>query len=86
MPVDGRGYKDGFHILIPEIQCIKGLKQWIVGQLRNEELLARIFRGAESINQYVEAVDMGSVRNPVYFWVGLFADQGACMASSASET
>lgn len=61
-------FKDGWHILIPEIQTIKGYKQWLVTQLSNEERLKKVFRGAQSNYEYARACDMGSVRNPVYYY------------------
>lgn len=78
-------YKDGWHILIPEIQCIKGLKQYLIGQLRNEELLKRVFRGAESTQAYVDAVDMGSIRNPIYFYGSSKQGRPAYVLTNAYE-
>lgn len=78
-------YKDGWHILIPEIQCIKGLKQYLIGQLRNEELLKRVFRGAESTQAYVDSVDMGSIRNPIYYYGSSKQGRPAYVLTNAYE-
>ena len=62
-------YKDGFHILIPQIQVTKGFKKYLLQELNAKGIIKAIFK---DISQNVQApedmLDKASASNPVHFY------------------
>lgn len=63
-------YKDGFHLLIPELQVIKGYKKFLLSELKERKTLQSMFRGVPSLESDPpdKALDMMSASVPVYFF------------------
>lgn len=60
-------YKDGFHILIPEIMVSKGLKRFLQQELVNKNVLKMVFKDIDHIGEPEEMLDMMSCSVPVQF-------------------
>jgi phage/plasmid-associated DNA primase len=58
-----KGYKDGFHILCPEVQVTKAYKKWLLGRIKDD--VEDAFYGKNLINP--DVLDMMSASVPVYF-------------------
>ncbi len=63
-------YKDGFHILIPEIQVIKGLKKYLCQELAARGCLKNAFKDIDHIDSPEKMLDKMSPSVPVYFLGG----------------
>lgn len=61
-------YKDGFHILIPEIQISKGLKRHINQELISRGIIKNVFKDIDHIDSADKMLDMMSASNPVHFF------------------
>lgn len=61
-------YKDGFHILIPEIQTTKALKRYLLNELVDRGEITAIFGNIKHIEPANKMVDKLSASNPVYFF------------------
>ena len=59
-------FKDGFHILIPEIQVIKGFKRFLLNELKPR--MQKIFSDIDHVVPAEEMLDMCSAANPVFFY------------------
>ncbi|QYB17503.1 putative helicase [Pacmanvirus S19] len=60
-------YKDGFHILIPEIQVTKGLKRHLLQELISRGIMKSVFRDIDHIDDPAKMLDKMSASNPVHF-------------------
>lgn len=60
-------YKDGFHLLIPEIQVTNGLKRYLIQEMTNKNILKSIFRSVNLCGDPAEALDAMSCSVPVQF-------------------
>ena len=60
-------YKDGWHILIPEIQTTKGLKRHLMQELINRDIIKKVFKDIDHINDAADMLDKMSASAPVYF-------------------
>lgn len=60
-------YKDGFHILIPEIQVSKGLKRHLSQELINRGIIKNVFKDIDHIDDPGKMLDKMSASNPVHF-------------------
>ncbi len=66
--VDAPGrYKDGFHMLIPEIMVSKGLKKHIIEQIIAKNILTTTFRGSKLHGGPNDTLDKMSSSVPVQF-------------------
>ncbi len=60
-------YKDGFHILIPEIQVIKGFKRYLMSELVSRGILNAIFKDIDNMEPAEKMLDRNSAHVPVQF-------------------
>lgn len=60
-------YKDGFHILIPEVQISKGLKRHFLQELINRGIIKSVFKDVDYIGE-TSLLDKMSATNPVHFF------------------
>jgi phage/plasmid-associated DNA primase len=67
LPNEPTVYKDGFHILIPEIQVTKGLKRHLSQELINRGLMKTIFKDIDHMEDPDKMLDKMSSSNPVHF-------------------
>lgn len=65
-PTAAAVYKDGLHILIPEIWVSKGFKRYLVDKLSKQ--VVNIFRGEPIVGDPSKIVDKGSYFVPVHFF------------------
>jgi phage/plasmid-associated DNA primase len=65
---DGSLYKDGFHILIPEIQVIKGLKKFLLQELVARGMVKTTFKDIDHIEDPDKMLDKACASNPVHFF------------------
>lgn len=79
-------YKDGFHILIPEIQVIKGFKIYLLNQIQSRGILNRIFNDIVNDEEPNKMLDMGSTRNPVHFFGHSKLKKPAYLLTNAYES
>lgn len=67
----GNCYKDGFHILFPEIQVSRPVKKYLIKQFKNtaifEDVIEEIEGAAELIHNPAECLDPASSSVPVLF-------------------
>jgi len=61
-------YKDGFHILIPELQVVKGLKRYINQELLSRGVMKNVFNDIDHIDSPEKMLDTMSASNPVHFF------------------
>ena len=61
-------YKDGFHILVPEIQICKGVKRYLLDQLISRGIIKDVFEDIPHINGPESMLDTMSASNPVHFF------------------
>jgi phage/plasmid-associated DNA primase len=61
-------YKDGFHILIPEIQVTKGLKRYIIQELNARNIIKNTFKDIPHNGPPEDMLDKASANNPVHFF------------------
>ncbi len=61
-------YKDGFHMLIPELQVTKGYKRYLNQELLNRNSMPTIFRDIDHIEGADKMLDKMSASNPVHFF------------------
>lgn len=61
-------YKDGIHILIPEIMVTREYKRYLLGELRKKKILSKVFNSIENIVPAEEMLDMASAYVPVMFF------------------
>lgn len=61
-------YKDGFHVLIPEIQVTKGYKKYLLAEMCARKLITYVFRGVEHLEEAEKMLDKLSASNPVHFF------------------
>jgi len=59
-------YKDGFHILIPEIQVTKELKRHFIDYLIKQHVFERAFASIDGIGDANKMIDMNSAHVPVH--------------------
>ncbi len=69
VPVEGKPglYKDGFHLLLPEIQVLKGFKKYLIQELLNKRVMENVFSNIPHINGAAEMLDKASTSVPVHF-------------------
>lgn len=60
-------YKDGFHILIPEIQVTKGFKKYLSQELISRNIIKNIFKDIDHIDGAEKMLDQMSASVPVQF-------------------
>jgi phage/plasmid-associated DNA primase len=64
-------YKDGFHLLIPELQVTRGYKKYLLKLMQDKRTMASFFRGVDDgVEPPEKALDMMSASVPVYFFGG----------------
>ena len=63
----GNCFKDGFHILIPEIQVMKVFKRYMIDTLK-KSAMDSIFKRLPIMGEPGDVLDIGSARNPVLFY------------------
>jgi phage/plasmid-associated DNA primase len=66
--LNGDVYKDGFHILIPEIQIVKGLKRHLLNELITRGVIKTTFKDIEHMEDADKMLDKLSASNPVHFF------------------
>lgn len=64
----GNHYKDGFHILIPELQMDKGFKKYLLDELINRSIIKNVFKDIDHIESAEKMLDKASATNPVHFF------------------
>lgn len=67
-PTDPPIYKDGFHILIPEIQVTKGVKRYLLDEMNRLGVVNAAFRDLDHIEDASKMLDMMSASVPVHFF------------------
>lgn len=60
-------YKDGFHILIPELWTTKGFKRYLSQELCSRGIIKNIFKDIDHIEAPEKMLDKMSSSNPVHF-------------------
>ncbi len=65
---EGTWYKDGFHILIPELQITKGAKRFLLKEILSRNILKLSFRDIDGPFPPDKMLDNGSACNPVHFF------------------
>lgn len=60
-------YKDGWHILIPEIQVSRGFKKFLSQELVSRDIIKDIFEDIDHIDDPSKMLDKMSACNPVHF-------------------
>jgi len=66
----GAVYKDGFHLLIPEIQITKGLKKHLINEMISRGLIKTVFKDIDHMEEPEKMLDKMSSSVPVYFLGG----------------
>jgi len=61
-------YKDGIHILIPELQFIKGFKGYFAQQLLKNGHIKKVFEGLQLVGDADSMLDQASTSVPVHFF------------------
>ncbi len=61
-------YKDGFHILIPEIQTSKGFKKYLINELIARNSIKMSFKDIDHIESADKMLDLASSYVPVHFF------------------
>jgi phage/plasmid-associated DNA primase len=67
IPGDATRYKDGFHILIPEIQVSKGFKRHLSAELCSRGIINNIFKNIDNLEEPEKMLDRMSASGPVHF-------------------
>lgn len=60
-------YKDGFHILIPEVGIIKGLKKFLLDEMVSRGVVKGVFRDIPHMEDPEKMLDKMSASGPVHF-------------------
>lgn len=60
-------YKDGFHMLIPDIWVRKGVKKYLLQEMIRTGVMKSTFRDIPHIEEPEKMLDMMSASNPVHF-------------------
>lgn len=60
-------FKDGFHVLIPELQVSKGLKKYLLQELERTNIVKNTFEELDHIGDINDILDYSSASNPVHF-------------------
>lgn len=68
LPTANGMYKDGFHILIPEIQISRGLKKHLLAEIAKRGVIASVFRNIDHADDPNKMLDMMSASAPVHFF------------------
>lgn len=58
-------FKDGVHLLIPEIKISKNLKKFVFRKIVDRGILQEVYKGEEIINPFEEVFDVNSAHVPV---------------------
>lgn len=66
-PKDTPIYKDGFHILIPDVQIMKGAKKYLLDEIINRGIMKAVFRDIPHTEEPEKMLDKMSASNPVHF-------------------
>lgn len=61
-------YKDGFHMVLPEVMISKGLKKYLIDDIVNKKILSKIFGDIENIEPAEKMLDAASASNPMHFF------------------
>jgi len=61
-------YKDGFHMVIPEVMVSKGLKKYLLDTIVERGIMSRIFADIENIEPAEKMLDSMSATNPMHFF------------------
>jgi phage/plasmid-associated DNA primase len=64
----GHVFKDGFHILIPELQVTKGFKRYLNQEIVNRKVISTVFSDIEHLDDVNLMLDKLSASNPVHFY------------------
>lgn len=76
-------YKDGFHILIPEIQVTRGFKRYLLDEMIRQEILTDVYSNIPHLEPAEKMLDLGSARNPVHFFGNSKVDRPSYYLSHA---
>lgn len=66
-PGDKPIFKDGWHLLFPDIQVMKGVKKYLCEEIVNRNILKVVFRDIHNIEDAEKMLDKMSASNPVHF-------------------
>lgn len=72
-------YKDGFHLLIPELWTTKGFKRLLYETLLSDNVVKNVFSDFNLCTPVEKLLDIGSIVNPVLFY-------GSAKASAPGES
>ncbi len=67
-PEGGPYYKDGLHVLIPEIQVIRGFKHYLQDEIIDQGMLKHVFKDIEHVQDINTILDINSKHVPVHFF------------------
>jgi hypothetical protein len=68
-PSDPTIYKDGLHLLIPEVQVTRGYKKFLMDELQSRDFMAKVFSDIDhSVQPASKMLDMNSASVPVHFY------------------
>jgi hypothetical protein len=66
-PGDTPIYKDGWHLLFPDIQVMKGVKKYLLDEMIAKGVMKSVFRDIDHIEDPEKMLDKMSASNPVHF-------------------
>jgi D5 N terminal like/Primase C terminal 2 (PriCT-2) len=66
-PGDSPIYKDGWHILFPDIQVMKGVKKYLCDEIISRGVMKNVFRDVSHVEEPDKMLDKMSASNPVHF-------------------
>jgi phage/plasmid-associated DNA primase len=61
-------YKDGFHLVLPEVMICKGAKKYLIEEILSRKLLSKVFSDIENIEPPEAMLDRASATNPMHFF------------------
>lgn len=61
-------YRDGFHVLIPELRVSRGYKRYLIDEIAKRGIMASVFRDIAHIEPPAKMIDAGSASCPVLFF------------------
>ncbi len=70
-------YKDGFHLVIPEIQITKALKRYLIEEIISKKILSQVFNDIDNIEPPESMMDRASASNPMHFFGNSKVDRPA---------
>jgi len=61
-------YRDGFHILIPELRVSRGYKRFLIAEISTRGVMAAVFNDIPHLDSPAKMIDAGSAHAPVLFF------------------